>query len=111
MTPGAPTVILRRALLSLWCAACYSCLPSTTAGGMSAAMTAAAGGMLLMRLVAEKRVFSKHPVVAISPAEAAARLVCLSAEGQVGASQDQRQMQLTQPSFQLHFALQSPCTP
>jgi hypothetical protein len=64
-----------------------------------------------MRLIAEKRVFSKHPVVAISPAEAAARLVCLSAEGQVGASQDQRQMQLTQPSFQLHFALQSPCTP
>eukprot|EP00878_Enallax_costatus_P024476 GHUV01026120.1.p2 GENE.GHUV01026120.1~~GHUV01026120.1.p2 ORF type:complete len:150 (+),score=21.70 GHUV01026120.1:417-866(+) len=61
----------------------HSCLASTAAGGMSPVVTAAAGGMLVLRLLAEKRVFSKQAVTDICAAEAAARLVCLSEEGQV----------------------------
>ena len=38
----------------------------------------------LLRLQAEKKVFSKQAVSDISAADAAARLVCLSEEGQVG---------------------------
>jgi hypothetical protein len=50
-----------------------------------AAATAAAGGMSapVLRLQAEKKVFSRQAVADISPADAAARLVCLSEEGQV----------------------------
>lgn len=37
----------------------------------------------MLRLQAEKKVFSRQAVADISPADAAARLVCLSEEGQV----------------------------
>lgn len=61
----------------------HSCFASTAAGGISPVVAAAAGGFLVLRLLAEKRVFSKQAVRAICAAEAAARLVCLSEEGQV----------------------------
>lgn len=38
----------------------------------------------VLRLQAEKKVFSRQAVADITPADAAARLVCMSEEGQVG---------------------------
>ncbi|KAF6257778.1 hypothetical protein COO60DRAFT_1196853 [Scenedesmus sp. NREL 46B-D3] len=61
----------------------HRCVPASAAGALPPAVAAAAGGMLLLRLLAEKRVFSKAAVAAICPVEAAARLVCMSDEGQV----------------------------
>lgn len=61
----------------------HSCLASTAAGGMPLVVAAAAGGMLVLRLLAEKKVFNKQALTEICAAEAAARLVCLSEEGQV----------------------------
>jgi hypothetical protein len=46
-------------------------------------VTCAAGGAPVLRLQAEKKVFSRQGVADISTADAAARLVCLSEEGQV----------------------------
>lgn len=63
----------------------HSCFASTIAGGVPAVVAAAAGGMLVLRLLAEKKVFSKQAIADINIAEAAARLVCMSEEGQVRA--------------------------
>lgn len=49
-------------------------------------LAAAAAGVMsapVLRLQAEKKVFNRQAVADISPADAAARLVCLSEEGQV----------------------------
>jgi hypothetical protein len=54
---------------------------------LPAAPAVAAAGPIsapVLRLQAEKKVFSRQAVADISPADAAARLVCLSEEGQVG---------------------------
>uniref|UniRef100_A0A383VGG5 Uncharacterized protein n=1 Tax=Tetradesmus obliquus TaxID=3088 RepID=A0A383VGG5_TETOB len=61
----------------------HRCVPASAAGSLPPAVAAAAGGMLVLRLLAEKKVFSKAAVAAICPVEAAARLVCMSDEGQV----------------------------
>jgi hypothetical protein len=61
----------------------HRCVPASAAGALPPAVAAAAGGMLLLRLLAEKKVFGKAAVAAICPVEAAARLVCMSDEGQV----------------------------
>lgn len=55
------------------CFAAFHCV--ATAGGGSAPV---------LRLQAEKKVFSRQAVSEITPADAAARLVCMSEEGQVG---------------------------
>jgi hypothetical protein len=52
------------------------CVSVCCAGGVGAAP--------VLRLQAEKKVFSRQAVSDITPADAAARLVCMSEEGQVG---------------------------
>lgn len=62
-----------------------STLPLRAPAVWHAAVLFPAGGNAqpVLRLQAEKKVFSRQAVADISPADAAARLVCLSEEGQV----------------------------
>eukprot|EP00879_Flechtneria_rotunda_P015503 GHRR01016213.1.p2 GENE.GHRR01016213.1~~GHRR01016213.1.p2 ORF type:complete len:113 (+),score=51.69 GHRR01016213.1:504-842(+) len=62
----------------------HRCLQSSTAGALPAAVAATAGGMRVLRLLAEKKVFSKQAIANMVLAEPAARLICMSAQGQVG---------------------------
>eukprot|EP00879_Flechtneria_rotunda_P031553 GHRR01034479.1.p1 GENE.GHRR01034479.1~~GHRR01034479.1.p1 ORF type:complete len:455 (+),score=204.41 GHRR01034479.1:504-1868(+) len=61
----------------------HRCLQSSTAGALPAAVAATAGGMRVLRLLAEKKVFSKQAIANMVLAEPAARLICMSAQGQV----------------------------